>query len=71
MKASEFLKKYEKDKQKQEREDHSLQHQARERAEHLEQGLQVGSPYDWEDLERYKKEMARMEKEGPGSKKPD
>lgn len=70
MKASDFLKKYEQSKEQKEQEDHSLQHQARERAEHLEEGLHVGSPYDWEDLERYKQEMQRMEKEGPGSNKP-
>lgn len=78
MKASEFLKKYERDqKSKQDKaeggedEDHSLEHNARERASHLEQGLNVGSPYDWEDLEKYKRELARMDREGPGRAKPD
>lgn len=76
MKASEFLKKYERDqKAKQdnaetnEDEDHSLEHNARERAAHLEQGLNVGSPFDWEDLEKYKKELERMDREGPGRSK--
>ncbi|WP_339896489.1 peptidase S14 [uncultured Gilvimarinus sp.] len=73
MKASEFLKKYERDQQakqdktnESEDEDHSLEHNARERAAHLEQGLNVGSPFDWEDLEKYKQELERMEREGPG-----
>lgn len=66
MKASDFLKKYERKDESSEQEDHTLQHQARERADHLEAGLNVGSPYDWEDLERYKEELKRMEKEGPG-----
>jgi len=76
MKASEFLKKYERDqKAKQgdsdenESEDHSLEHNARERAAHLEQGLNVGSPFDWEDLEKYKQELERMDREGPGRRK--
>lgn len=76
MKASEFLKKYEREqKAKQdeananESEDHSLEHNARERAAHLEQGLNVGTPFDWEDLEKYKKELARMDREGPGRDK--
>ncbi|MBU2885599.1 peptidase S14 [Gilvimarinus agarilyticus] len=68
MKASEFLKKYEQQQSQKEDEEHSLQHQARERAAHLEEGLNVGSPYDWEDLEKYKKELARMDREGPGKK---
>ncbi len=71
MKASEFLKKYEKEQQEKEAEDHSLEHNARERAAHLEQGLNVGSPYDWEDLEKYKAELERMEREGPGKAKGD
>ncbi len=71
MKASEFLKKYEKEQQDKESEDHSLEHNARERAAHLEAGLNVGSPYDWEDLEKYKAELARMEREGPGKAKGD
>ena len=71
MKASEFLKKYEKEQQEKEAEDHSLEHNARERAAHLGQGLNVGSPYDWEDLEKYKAELERMEREGPGKAKGD
>jgi hypothetical protein len=78
MKASEFLKKYEREqKAKQsnsdanESEDHSLEHNARERAAHLEQGLNVGTPFDWEDLEKYKKELERMDREGPGRRQED
>ncbi|WP_049723362.1 hypothetical protein [Gilvimarinus polysaccharolyticus] len=76
MKASDFLKKYEREQQAKtgkvddSEEDHSLEHNARERAKHLEQGLNVGSPYDWEDLEKYQRELERMEREGPGRAKP-
>ncbi|MDO3380833.1 peptidase S14 [Gilvimarinus algae] len=69
MKASEFLKKYEKQQEEKEAEEHSLEHNARERAAHLEKGLNVGSPYDWEDLERYRRELERLEREGPGAPK--
>ena len=72
MKASDFLKKYEREQQQKQDEesDHSLQAQARERAGHLE-GLNAGTPFDWEDLEKYKKELARLEREGPGRPEKD
>ena len=72
MKASEFLKKYEREqaqKQKDE-EDHSLQAHAKERAQHPDH-LNAGTPYDWEDLEAYRKELERLDKEGPGGSKGD
>ena len=52
-----------------EHKDHSLQAQAKERAEHPEE-MKVGSPYDWEDMEAYKKELDRMEREGPKLRNP-
>lgn len=82
MKASEFMKRYERDRKSEEgrapegdaaeEEDHSLQAQAKERAKHPEH-LNAGTPYDWEDLEAYQKELDRLDREGPGapSKKND
>ncbi len=71
MKAAEFLKRYE-EKQKaaqgerdDDQEDHSLQAHAKERARHPER-INVGTPFDWEDLESYQKELERLEREGPG-----
>lgn len=67
MKASDFLKKYEREQGKLEKdeEEHSLQAHAKERAKHPGQ-LNAGTPYDWEDLEAYRKELERLDKEGPG-----
>jgi len=71
MKASEFLKKYEreqkakKDQAHDPDEDHSLQAQAKRRAAHPDH-LNAGTPYDWEDLEAYQRELDRMDREGPG-----
>lgn len=72
MKASEFLKKYEREQQtrKEDAEEHSLQSHAKERAKHPDH-LNAGTPYDWEDLESYRKELERMEREGPGGSKGD
>ncbi len=72
MKASDFLKKYEREQEtrKEDDEEHSLQAHAKERAKHPEH-LNAGTPYDWEDLEAYRKELERMEKEGPGGSKGD
>lgn len=47
--------------------EHTLQENAKERAKHPEH-LNAGTPYDWEDVERYHKELERMDKEGPGRK---
>lgn len=74
MKASEFMKRYEREQkareknQEHEEEDHSLQAQARERARHPD-ALNAGTPYDWEDLEKYREELARMEREGAGKQR--
>jgi len=71
MKASEFLKKYEREQQakkdegKDLEEDHSLQAQAKKRAAHPDH-INVGTPHDWEDLEAYQRELDRMDREGPG-----
>ncbi|WP_347332083.1 peptidase S14 [Marinimicrobium locisalis] len=67
MKASDFLKKYEREQGKleQDEEEHSLQAHAKERAKHPGH-LNAGTPYDWEDLEAYRKELERLDKEGPG-----
>lgn len=75
MKALDFLKRYQRrqrsressevDKNTGSGEDHSLEAQARERARHPDQ-LNVGTPFDWEDLEAYQKELERLEREGPG-----
>ncbi len=75
MKASEFMKKYEREQKAREKgqeadeEDHSLQAQARGRARHPD-ALNAGTPYDWEDLEKYREELARMEREGVTPDKP-
>jgi len=72
MKASEFLRRFEQ-QQKEQREgtlgepeqDHSLRAQAWEHARHPEH-MKVGTPFDWEELEAYQKELERLEREGPG-----
>lgn len=71
MKKPEFLKGHE-EKRRDEKadameteEDHSLQAQAKERAKHPEH-LNAGTPYEWEDVEAYQKELDRLDREGPG-----
>lgn len=49
--------------------DHSLQAQAKERAKHPDE-MKVGSPYDWEELEEYKEELGRLDREGAKVKNP-
>lgn len=66
MKASDYLRQFE-DRKKREEEDekdHTLQENAKERAKHPDH-LNVGTAYDWEDLEEYKKELERLDREGP------
>ena len=46
--------------------EHSLQENAKERAKHP-QNLNAGTPFDWEDLEAYKKELERMDEHPPKS----
>lgn len=67
MKASEFLKRHEKEKST-DQEDHSLQSQARERTKHPAD-IHAGTAFDWEDMDRYQKELDRLEREGPGAPK--
>lgn len=66
MKASDYLQQFEERKKREDNEEkeHTLQENARERARHPDQ-LNAGTPYDWEDLEAYKKELERLEREGP------
>lgn len=54
---------------KDEHKDHSLQGHAKERAKHPDE-MKVGSPYEWEELEDYKKELDRLDREGPKLKNP-
>jgi hypothetical protein len=49
--------------------DTSLQAHAKERAKHPKD-MNVGSPFDWQELEAYKKELDRMDREGPKLKNP-
>jgi len=52
--ATDFLKKYGFNEEDEER-DHSLRHNAMEHAKHLKKP-HAGTPYDWEEWEKYKKE---------------
>lgn len=59
------LKRFENLKEKpEESHEHSLQENAKERAKHPE-SLNAGTPYDWEDLEAYQKELDRLDKNPP------
>lgn len=49
--------------------DNSLQEHAKERAKHPSD-MNVGTPFDWEELEAYKKELDRLDREGPKIKNP-
>lgn len=76
MKASEFLKHYE-ERQKREAEEeageekeHTLQENAKERAKNPT-SLNAGTPFDWEDLDAYQKELKRLDREGPGKQETD
>lgn len=48
--------------------EHSLQENAKERAEHPDH-LNVGTAFDWEDMEAYARELERLDREGPGLRK--
>lgn len=72
MKASEFLKKYQRERGERgsgrepaDEEDHSLRAHAWERARHPTH-LNAGTPFDYEDVEAYQKELERLDREGPG-----
>ncbi|PAV27069.1 hypothetical protein C8D92_103278 [Tamilnaduibacter salinus] len=54
MRADEFMKKYGFDKAEEER-DHTLRENALEHAMHLKRP-NAGTPHDWEDWERFKRE---------------
>jgi len=70
MKKSDTLKNQEDKRPEGEEEtrDHSLQAQAKRRAEHPEH-LNAGTAFDWEDLDAYQQELDRLDKEGPGRSK--
>ena len=68
MKASDYLKEFErkqgKDEGKKADKEHSLQENARERAEHPDD-LRAGTAFDWQEVDSYKAELDRM-KRGEG-----
>lgn len=45
---------------------HTLKSMAQKHAAHANT-LRTGTAWDWEDLERYQEELARLEREGPGT----
>lgn len=47
---------------------HSLNAIARKHAAHSVT-MRTGTAFDWEDLESYQEELARLEREGPGEPK--
>lgn len=49
--------------------EHTLQENAKERALHPDH-INAGTAYDWEDMDAYAKELERLDREGPGIKKP-
>jgi hypothetical protein len=49
--------------------EHTLQENAKERARHPDH-INAGTAFDWEDMDAYAKELERMDREGPGIKKP-
>lgn len=61
------LKRFENREEKpEEQREHTLQEHAKERAKHPET-LNAGTPFDWEDLEDYKKELERLDEYPPKS----
>ncbi len=52
-----------------EQKEHSLRENALERAMNPTK-FNAGTAFDWEDLDGYGAELERMEREGPGLKKP-
>jgi len=70
-KGDEILKRYEELQHRDDEEpkEHTLQENAKERAKHPEH-LNAGTQFEWEDVDRYRKELERMDDEGPSDKKP-
>lgn len=48
--------------------EHTLRENALDRAKKADE-INAGTPFDWEDLDAYRKELDRMDREGPGAKK--
>lgn len=65
--ADSVIKRYEvlKHQDDPEEKEHTLQENAKDRAKHPEH-LNAGTPFDWEDLDKYRKELERMENESLG-----
>lgn len=70
-KTDAVLKRYEdlQNAEKNDEKEHTLQENAKERAHHPDH-LNAGTAFDWEDMEAYQKELKRLDREGPGIKKP-
>lgn len=70
-KSDAILKRYEdlQDDEKNVERKHTLQEAAKERARHPEH-LNAGTPHDWEDLDAYRQELERLEREQLGLNKP-
>lgn len=70
-KSDAILKRYEdlQDDEKNVERKHTLQEAAKERARHPEH-LNAGTPYDWEDLDAYRQELERLDREQRGLNKP-
>lgn len=49
--------------------EHTLQENAKDRAKHPEH-LNAGTQYDWEDVDKYRKELERMDNESIGIQPP-
>lgn len=74
MKASDFIKRFDERREREQKEDtdetndHSLQAQAKDRAEHPSSEMHAGTAFDWEDMEGYQRELERLDREGPGKR---
>lgn len=49
--------------------EHTLQENAKARALNPDH-INAGTAFDWEDMEAYAKELERLDREGPGIKRP-
>ncbi len=49
--------------------EHTLQENAKQRALNPDH-INAGTAFDWEDMEAYAKELERLDREGPGIRKP-